>query len=335
LRFLKIVALTALALAVPIASSNAAGTFGATVSGTPNAFPSACKVATASVPVTCTVLLGTIADPADTAPDGTLAPASGVITKWRVNVGQFLWTSLTLTPRVFNLTNKYTALRTGTPRSIPVPGGTFTFPDRVAVTKGDILAVDAIVDGPQNAAPVLLTSTLGSASYIANSPSVPDGDSIPVMLGSPSNTKLMINADVEADADGDGYGDETQDKCPVRASTHDVCAPPVLSKPKFSKGVFSFTSDLTGKATTTLFRVAKGHKVGKKCKSKVIKGKKSCKLYTKFAQWNDDVVPGSNKISYSYKVGGKSLKRGSYRATIVVASPPNTATTKTVDFKIK
>jgi hypothetical protein len=109
----------------------------------------------------------------------------------------------------------------------------------------------------------------------------------------------------------------------------------VLSKPKFSKGVFSFTSDLTGKATTTLFRVAKGHKVGKKCKSKVIKGKKSCKLYTKFAQWNDDVVPGSNKISYSYKVGGKSLKRGSYRATIVVASPPNTATTKTVDFKIK
>jgi hypothetical protein len=147
-------------------------------------------------------------------------------------------------------------------------------------------------------------------------------------------TKLMISADIEPDADHDSYGDETQDLCPTRADVHTACPPPAVTNAKTIKGGFTFTSDIAAKATTTLFRTSNGRKVGKKCKAKRTSGKK-CKIYTKFAQWDNDVVAGVNKISYAYKVGGKSLKRGNYRATILVTSPQNTVTTKTIDFKIK
>ena len=33
----------------------------------------------------------------------------------------------------------------------------------------------------------------------------------------------MLSADIEPDADHDGFGDETQDKCPTDATTHDAC----------------------------------------------------------------------------------------------------------------
>lgn len=321
--------------ATPI-SANAASTIGATQSGTPSVVPTNCAVATNNVPVTCTLYVGTIADPAEAAPAGQFSPLSGVITRWRVSVGAGNTTSLTLTPRVLGFTTLFTALRSGTPKSIPASGGVFTFESHLPIGQNNLFAMDSIADGPVAAGPMVVANIATNANYVAKSPAIPDGGTFPVGLvaGPPTQTKLMINADIEPDVDGDNFGDETQDLCPSRADVQATCPSPVVSRPSFSKTTFSFTSDIAGKATTTLFKVSSGRKVGKACKSKPKRGKK-CKIYTKFAQWNDDVVPGVNKISYEYKVGGKTLNPGKYRATIVITSAQSTVTAQTVDFTIK
>jgi hypothetical protein len=323
-------------LAIAPGAASAATTIGASMTGTPSVKPGQCNVITPNVPVSCTLFVGSFANPADEAPGGRFAPAPGVITRWRVAVGAGQTTSLTLTPRVIGITTVYTALRSGTPQSIPTAGGSFTFEAHLPVAKMDFFAIDAISDGLAGAGPAVVATTADNASFVSKTPAVPDGATFSVLgsIGPPTQTKLLINADIEPDADGDTYGDETQDLCISRVDVHAACPPPLLSTPTFAKGTFSFTSDIAGKASTTLFKVSNGRKVGKKCKGKAKKGKK-CKIYTKFAQWNDDVVPGTNKIDSAYKVGGKSLKPGAYRATIVVTSAQNTVATKNVDFSIK
>ncbi|MGK2878227.1 MAG: hypothetical protein ACSLFF_06590 [Solirubrobacterales bacterium] len=324
-----------LLLALP-ASGSAATTIGASLTGTPAVKPGPCNVITDNVPVSCTLWVGSFANPADEAPGGRFAPAPGVITRWRVLVGDGQTTSLILTPRVIGFTSLYTALRSGTPQSIPSGGGSFTFEAHLPVAKDNFFAIDSIANGLAGAGPAVVATTVDAARYVVRTPAVPDGGTFSGLgpIGAPTYTKLLINADIEPDADGDTFGDETQDLCTSRADVQVACPPPLVSKPKLSKGNFSFTSDIAGKATTTLFKVSNGRKVGKQCKAKRRTGKK-CRRYTKFAQWNDDVVPGTNKISYAYKVGGKSLKKGKYRATIVITSAQNTMTTKTIDFSIK
>lgn len=323
-------------LAAAPVSGNAAVTIGAAQTGTPTVTPGGCIVITNNVPVSCTLFVGTIANPAEAAPGGQFSPVTGVITRWHVKVGAGITSSLTLTPRVLGFTTLFTALRSGTPQAIPPSGGTFSFEEHLPVEKNDLFAMDSIANGPIAAGPVVVANIATNANYIVKTPAVPDGATFPVglVIGPPTQTKLMISADIEADLDGDRFGDETQDLCPTRADVQAVCPPPVVTKPTFSKATFSFTSDIAGKASTTLFKVGNGRKVGTKCKAKRKRGKK-CKVYTKFAQWSDDVVPGTNKITYEYKVGGKTLKPGKYRATIVIASAQNTVTTQTVDFTIK
>lgn len=323
-----------LALLATTASATAATTIGAALTGTPTLHPANCAVVSGGVPVSCTVYINSITDPAETAPGGIFAPADGVITRWRLVMGASTATSITITPRVLGFTNKYTALRSGAPQSIPVAGGTFEFPTRLPIPSLGLFAIDAVTNGAVGDAPKFVTNIGSSAGLIAKTPAVPDGGTFGVTLGAATTNKLMINADIEPDADKDGYGDETQDLCVTSATAQGPCPAPVITAPKTAKGGFTFTSDLPGKATTTLYKVTGGRKVGKKCKSKAKKGKK-CKIYTKFAQWGDDVVAGPNTISYAYKVGGKSLKKGSYRATISIVTAQLTVTTTNIDFKIK
>lgn len=328
-----------LALATCLAAaSGAAGatTIGASAAGTPTAKPASCTVATLNVAVSCTLFVGTFADPAEAAPGGNFSPIDGVVARWRVSVGASGTTSLTLTPRVLGFTTQYLALRSGAPQAIPAAGGTFDFEGHVPISEGDFFGIDSVANGAVGAGPAVIANIATNASYVAKSPAIPDGSPFSALgsIGPPTQTKLMISATVEPDADGDTYGDETQDLCPSRADVHTACPPPVVTKPTFVDGAFNFTSDIAGKAKTTLSKVSDGRKVGQKCKSKRKSGKK-CKIYTKFAQWNDDVVPGLNKISYEYKVGGKTLKPGKYRATIVITSAQSTVTTQTVDFTIK
>lgn len=323
-------------LAAAATTASGAITIGAAQTGTPILKPQNCSVVSNNVPVSCTVFISTIEDPAEAAPGGNLSPTSGVITRWHVSVGAGTTTSLTLTPRVVGFTTFFTALRSGNPHSIPAGGGVFTFEEHLPIAKNDLFAMDSTANGPLGAGPVVVANIATNASFVTRSPAVPDGGtfSVGLVIGPLPETKLMISADIEPDADGDRFGDETQDLCISRADVQAVCPPPVVTKPKLAKGAFSFTSDIPGEATTTLLKVTNGRKVGKKCKTKAKRGKK-CKIYTKFAQWNEDVVAGANKIDCAYKVGGKSLKPGRYSATIVITSAQNTVTTKTLDFTIK
>jgi hypothetical protein len=329
-------------LCATASTGSAAVTFGSTTGVEAiGDIPESCKTTSAGVPKTCTVLNLSIGDGGGVAPGGVLAPSNGVITRWRANmspVGPV--TSMTVTPRVLSRTlpNKLNALRSGILHPVPGPGGVLEFADRLTVSAGDYFGLDITTVSSGGTAGPYMESSVNPvpARYFDVTPPLADGASITLgtVLGS-SYEKLQINADVEPDADGDGYGDETQDLCVARADVHTACPPPLVTEPKLAKNAFSFTSDIPGKATTTLFKTTVGRKVGKKCKKGKPKKGKSCKIYTKFAQWNDDVVAGANTISYAYKVGGKTLKKGSYRATIVVTSAQNTVTTKTIDFKIK
>lgn len=328
-------------LAIP-AAGGAVVTFGSTVGGGPiGSAPSSCMTALAGVPVTCTVFNANIGDGGGVAPGGVHAPTNGVITRWRVTMGTVgSLTSMTAKPRILTPVtgNKFTAVRSGAIQTIPNLGGDLVFSDRIKVSTDDRFGLDITTVGSAGSTPYMVTSTSPiSAKFIDISPPFAEGETKTFgAIGPVTTEKLQINADIEADVDNDGFGDESQDLCTSRADVQAICPPPLVSTPKFAKNAFGFTSDIPGKATTTLFKVSNGHKVGKKCKKgKAKKGKKSCKLYTKFAQWNDDVVAGANTISYSYKVGGKSLRKGKYRATIVITSAQGTVTTKTIDFSIK
>lgn len=317
--------------------AGAATTIGATTAGTPTVIPSNCAVATDNVPVSCSLYLGNFADQAELAPGGLSAPANGVITKWRVDVGPHTATSLVLKPRVLQFFQIYTMMRSGIERTIPASGGTFTFDDRLPIERRDYFAIDSVANGLAGAGPPIVANIGSNASYLTKSPAVPDGGTFPIqiVIGGPTQTKLLINADIEPDVDLDGYGDETQDKCVQRSDVHDACPKPSISgKAKATTNGFTVTVDRAAKAQITIDKVGKGRKVGKKCKKSAKQGKK-CDVFTKLAQWNEDLVAGVNKISYAYKVGGKKLKKGSYRATIVITNAEGGKVTSSFKFKIK
>lgn len=330
-------AVLALTVVAGATQANAATTIGATTAGTPSVIPSNCAVVTDNVPVSCSLYLGSFADQAQLAPGGLSAPTDGVITKWRVDVGAHTATSLVLKPRVLQFTTIYTMMRSGIERAIPPAGGTFTFDDRLPIKERDYFAIDSVADGLAGAGPPVVANIATNASYLTKTPAVPDGGTFPIqiILGGPTQTKLLINADIEPDVDADGYGDETQDLCVQRSDIHDACpTPKITGKAKSTSNGFTITVDRAAKAQITIDRVGKGRKVGKKCKKSARRGKK-CNTFTKFAQWNEDLVAGVNKLSYAYKVGGKKLKKGSYSATIVITSPENTKVTTSFRFKVK
>lgn len=338
----RAVVVAALAALLTASASTAATTVGTASPGGPmSGGVTGCFVAVTNTPVTCSIVMSTVAG-VDWAPGGLAAPSAGVITRWRMSIGAFTNQTITVAPQVYSvtgagLTGRYTALRTGAFRPVPESGGLLTFPERLAIGTGDRVGLSLTINGPAGSNPFVLSPTTNpsSAYFYAFTPAIADGDFFLTNgLVSGVSTRIVLNADVEPDIDVDGFGDETQDGCPQRADVSGVCPPPRIGKPTYSKGNFTFTSDVAAKATTTLFRAKAGRKVGKKCKSKARKGRR-CTIYTKFAEWKDDVVPGSNSISYAYKVGGKTLRPGRYKATIVIVGAQNTSSATDLSFTVK
>lgn len=333
---MKRLALLSCILSLGLAShASAATTIGVTMSGTPTTIPNSCDVDFNLIPVSCTLFLGSIADPAQVAPGGLSAPA-GVITRWRVDVGAHTAISLVFTPRVLRLTTKYTMISSGVARDIPSSGGTLTFDDRLPVEKNDFFAIDSVVNGMAGSGPPIVANIGSDANYVTKSPAVADGGTFGITLvGAATQTKLMINADVEPDVDRDGYGDETQDQCTQRSDVHDACPKPVITgRAKPGANGFTITVDRAARAQITIDRVGKGRKVGRKCRRSARRGKR-CSTFTKFAQWNEDLAAGVNKLSYAYKVGGKRLRKGSYRATIVITNAEGGSVASSFRFRVK
>jgi hypothetical protein len=299
--------------------------------------PSECSVQVDFTPVSCTLLIRSISDAGEIAPGGLTAPDSGVITRWRVDSGAHTATSLVFKPRVIRFTTFYTMISTGTARTIPSGGGTLTFDERLPVEQGAIFAIDSLANGPFGAGPRVVANIASDARYTAKTPAVADGLSFPVsiVIGPSPQTKLLINADVEPDADRDGYGDESQDLCPGRADLQTACpAPGITAKLKAVKNGFTVSIDRAASADITLEKVTRGRRTGKKCKRSARRGKR-CDIFTKFAQWQQDLATGSNKVSFAYRVGGPRIKKGNYRANITLTNAENKTTRGSFRFKVK
>jgi hypothetical protein len=183
-----------------------------------------------------------------------------------------------------------------------------------------------------------------------------------------SNRVVNLSATLEADADGDGFGDETQDRCPGVAGSNGGCTAsggaggvdtkkPTIGSLSFSHttfkaatsgGAFSSKTKKKKKVPTgtkvsfnlseassvkfTVQRKTKGRKVGSKCKTKTRanRKKKSCTLYKSVrGSFTVSGKAGKNSFTFRGRMGGKALRRGSYRLSGTATDPAKNASVPT------
>jgi hypothetical protein len=147
------------------------------------------------------------------------SPIDGVITRWRDRGYTAGAVPVEISFRVLRPVgvDTFTAI-SSTSALLPISPGTYVFPARVQIQKGDYIG---------------LTQPLGSSIWWGcdGCPGVgsnilfggPFADGQTRTQASGPNELLTINADVEPDADRDGYGDESQDQCPVDGTSQGLC----------------------------------------------------------------------------------------------------------------
>ena len=142
---------------------------------------------------------------------------AGVVTSWRVNA--------TFTKEEFP--QRLEVLRGGGPSQFTVvgqsevatvSGGINIFDTRIPVEAGDRFGI---------AGRALLCETSPSGDVVGTMPGVAAIGSSPAFATTSPKRLLSVSASVEPDADRDGYGDETQDLCPISAARQTAC-PPVI-----------------------------------------------------------------------------------------------------------
>jgi len=121
------------------------------------------------------------------------------------------------------------------PLTLDGSGTAQSAPARIPVRAGDVLAVrsDALPGSFATA------SGSGAAAIFSEPPlwAVGDPGRAPGPAVAPGD--LLLAATLEADADGDGYGDETQDACPVDAARISACDVDLVASadaPEFAVG---------------------------------------------------------------------------------------------------
>jgi hypothetical protein len=199
------------------------------------------------------------------------APTAGVATKWKVNLDP----SVPI-PTEPALSETMRVLRpTGTPKQFQTiaessPGsyghGTSVFDTRIPVQAGDHFGAYA----PESSA-ILFCSTeseadvLGAKKADIGPGSTADYEPAPKI-------QLALSVTIEPDVDGDGYGDETQDKCPQSAATHDPCPVLLLDAVASSpgKGAVKILVAADSQASITVSASAQLPKTPKKAKAAAV-----------------------------------------------------------------
>ena len=167
---------------------------------------------------------------------------------------------------------------------------------------------------------------------------------------------MNLQAVIEPDADGDGYGDQTQDLCPIDPTVHAACTKPTISSFRFFHSKFYVNKSASpiiastspkgstmslnlSLASTVRFTVNKrvsGRTVSGKCVRPTNKNhsKKSCTYDVKQWSFAKTLPAGVSSIAFpgTAKVNGhtKSLTVGDYDASAVAVS---TFTSTTGDAK--
>lgn len=161
-----------------------------------------------------------------------VAPAAGVVTRWRVRTGgcgagggdaQNMRLRIVHAPIL--PTGSYTGAGTSKPEFVPKTGS-HSFATRLPIRFGDRIGLD-LSRSPKFACVHVATANATAREFepvlVDAEPFRAPGPSIP-------NIELALNADVEPDADADGYGDETQDGCLGVKGSEGGC-PPAPSPP--------------------------------------------------------------------------------------------------------
>jgi hypothetical protein len=167
--------------------------------------------------------------PAHVAGGGLTAPADGVIVRWRVRSG-------TPGPDVESVRMALLVLNGATagPGSelVDLPlaePGVHTFPTRLAIGAGERIGVQTILSNKTTEpteAPISYRDP-GAGGNVGTRDDwftvlLPGQAAAPEAM---ANRELLLNADIEPDADHDGYGDETQDLCPLDPASHELACP--------------------------------------------------------------------------------------------------------------
>lgn len=154
------------------------------------------------------------------------APAGGVITRWRMHVGDVA-AGNTLRLRVLEPVGagEYRVVRSGPLHTMPALTGQanqVAFDVSVPVAAGQIVGaqVDRPVAGANEVTLVHITEAPAgwtNGYFLGSVPADGDTGTATISDGTiagASDPFFPISADVEPDADGDGFGDETRDRCP-------------------------------------------------------------------------------------------------------------------------
>jgi len=155
-------------------------------------------------------------------PGGLTADQYGVITRWRIETGDFApeyHLPIQLRTYTRNGADSYTGGSQSAVVQLDPPAGldTVEMPTRIPIQAGQTIGIDIPNESGLNKC--LATDTDASCAGASDllGPPLPPG-----MMGSATqaNSCVYLNADREPDVDRDGYGDESQDSCPSIAKTH-------------------------------------------------------------------------------------------------------------------
>ena len=147
---------------------------------------------------------------------------SGVITRWRINVGQ---RGGAVRLRVVRPQDGGNFLAAGSSaRVVAPPNAITTFATRVPVETGDILGLDDFDR-------VSAYDPDGRGQLTIFEPPMEDGQ-VRQSSGTFDPRLMLVNADIESDSDRDGFGDETQDACPADATRQSGCGEAAAIPPR-------------------------------------------------------------------------------------------------------
>lgn len=203
----------------------------------------------------CTVSQATL-DGALTAPGGITAPSSGVVVRWRIEVGP---QTGPMNLRVVRAAGGGMSSGGGTSGAQVTPpiNMTMTYPTRIPIAATDRIGLDCCQ--MNGVVTIFEFVAMGSGTFdyfnpvLGSTPVLPTGTN-----GTGANgVAIHLNADIEADADADAFGDETQDNCIGTAGPNNGCplvVPSISTQATASAtvgGQISDTATLAGGSSPT------------------------------------------------------------------------------------
>ena len=287
----------------------------------------------------------------------TALPVRGVVVRWRVLGIPTFAREFQLRVLAPNGSGGYTVAGSSMAETLPKnlsaeAGAIGSFATRLPVPAGGYVG---IATDPTFTIPTIVAGAPGTTmSKLADGA---DGTNYP---GLPTTATSIVgyDADIEPDSDGDGYGDVTQDSCPISTSVHaGPCpppaedgrpgngsgSPPVLPSPRVAPTINGFTVKPKRFRAKPLGHTASRGTWGTKLKLKLsAPASATLAIYSKAGKllWTrtKSVAGGASSIAFDGQIlrRGKraDLRPGAYRISARARNDAGASATKTASFTI-